>query len=259
MVSRHTQSPSSTNENMSVPEPSSSRGRSRGGKGVTQARASAQRTKLDVQAHEKQEAVHSPAEEKHQAGQTKNRKNVTVARAIQDYIDDHEGGNHSDKTIEWHQTALGFLQTYLQHEREITVITGIDAPDISAWFASMRKTPGARGKIRSERTIQTYARSARAFFHWLVRQNLPATPFADLLLPSGENGLPHPLEPEEWEYLLLACHSPKETGVIANQAAARNRAILWVLFETGMHVTEVCRLCLGDMDREQGMVRAGKG
>jgi site-specific recombinase XerD len=48
--------------------------------------------------------------------------------------------------------------------------------------------------------------------------------------------------------------------VIANQAAARNRAILWVLFETGMHVTEVCRLRLGDVDREQGMVKVqGKG
>ncbi len=34
----------------------------------------------------------------------------------------------------------------------------------------MRKTPSSRGKVRSERTIQTYARSARAFFHWLVRR-----------------------------------------------------------------------------------------
>jgi site-specific recombinase XerD len=48
--------------------------------------------------------------------------------------------------------------------------------------------------------------------------------------------------------------------VIADLAAARNRAILWVLFDTGMYTTEVCELCLGDVDREQGMVRVrGKG
>ena len=48
--------------------------------------------------------------------------------------------------------------------------------------------------------------------------------------------------------------------MIANQAAARNRAILWVLFDTGMYATEVCGLCLGDVDREQGIVRVqGKG
>ncbi len=48
--------------------------------------------------------------------------------------------------------------------------------------------------------------------------------------------------------------------MIADLAAARNRAILWVLFDTGMYTTEVCELCLGDVDREQGMVRVrGKG
>jgi site-specific recombinase XerD len=83
-------------------------------------------------------------------------------------------------------------------------------------------------------------------------QYLSATPFAPLHLPAVENRVSHPLEPDEWEQLLLACHPPKETGVIADQAAARNRAILWVLFETGMYTTEVCRLRLADVDREQG-------
>jgi site-specific recombinase XerD len=261
MVSRNTQSPSSPNENTFVPEPSPSRGRSRGGKGVTQARARAQRTKLDVQAHEKQEAAHSPTEEKHQAGQTKNRKNVTIARAIQDYIDDHEGGNHSDKTIEWHQTALGLLQTYLQHEREITVITGIDAPDISAWFASMRKTPGARGKIRTERTIQTYARSARAFFHWLVRQNLLAeNPFDRVVFPKVGRPLIQTITDEEFEKLLLACAPPNEEGRFAERAAVRNRAILWLFYDTGIRVSELTHLRLVDFDRKKGMITVkGKG
>jgi site-specific recombinase XerD len=69
-----------------------------------------------------------------------------------------------------------------------------------------------------------------------------------------------PLEPEEWEQLLLACHLPKETGVLAERATARNRAILWVLFETGMRASEVCGLRLVDVDREQGILRVrGKG
>ena len=228
---------------------------------MTQARARAQRTKLDVQTQEKQEAAHSPAEEKHQAGQTKNRKNVTIARAIQDYIDDHEGGNHSDKTIEWHQTALGLLQTYLQQEREITVITGIDAPDISAWFASMRKMPGARGKIRSERTIQTYARSARAFFHWLIRQNLLAeNPFDRVVFPKVGRPLIQTITDEEFETLLLACAPPNEEGRFAERAAVRNRAILWLFYDTGIRVSELTHLRLADFDRKKGMITVkGKG
>ena len=227
---------------------------------MTQARARAQRTKLDVQTQEKQELAHSPAEEKPHVS-AKNRKNVTVARAIQDYIDDHEGGNHSDKTIEWHQTALGLLQTYLQHEREITVITGIDAPDISAWFASMRKTPGARGKIRSERTIQTYARSARAFFHWLVRQNLLAeNPFDRVVFPKVGRPLIQTITDEEFEKLLLACAPPNEEGRFAERAAVRNRAILWLFYDTGIRVSELTHLRLADFDRKKGMITVkGKG
>jgi site-specific recombinase XerD len=43
--------------------------------------------------------------------------------------------------------------------------------------------------------------------------------------------------------------------MIANRAAARNRTILWILFETGMHVTEVCQLRLEDVDREHATLR----
>ncbi len=106
--------------------------------------------------------------------QAKRRASTTIARAIDDYLQDHEGGNHSEKTVEWHRTALGLMRSYLEQERGIALVTEVDAPDISAWFTSMRKTADARGKVRSERTVQTYARSARAFFiGWCDKASLP--------------------------------------------------------------------------------------
>jgi site-specific recombinase XerD len=157
--------------------------------------------------------------------------------------------------------ALGLFQRYLLTEHQCLLPNQITEEQICAWFAALPLMPTAVGTSRSPGTVASYARSARAFCQWLVRyQYLSATPFAQLHLPAVENRVSHPLEPDEWEQLLLACHPPMKTGVIANQAAARNRAILWVLFETGMHVTEVCRLRLGDVDREQGMLRVqGKG
>ena len=59
---------------------------------------------------EEHEHVTKRSEEKQREGSARNRKNVTLERAIQDYLDDHEGGNHSDKTLEWHETALGLLR-----------------------------------------------------------------------------------------------------------------------------------------------------
>jgi hypothetical protein len=143
-------------------------------KHVTEARAAAQRARLDAQAERRQDAgppaKASRGKQQQASLLARRRASTTVERTIADYLLDHEGGNSSPKTLQWHQTALGLLHRFLQEERGITLVGEVDAPDINAWFAYMRKTPTSRGKVRTERTIQTYARSARAFFHWLVRR-----------------------------------------------------------------------------------------
>ncbi len=237
-------------------------------KNVTGARAAAQRAKLDAQdearlkASEKTSATQQ-AQSKHQQKHllAKRRARATIGHAIADYLLDHEGGNHSDKTLQWHQTALGLLQSFLQEERGITLIGEVDAPDINAWFAYMRKTPTSRGKVRSERTIQTYARSARAFFHWLVRrETIERNPFDRVVFPKVGKPLIRTIEPEEFERLLLACAPPGEVGQFADRAAARNRAILWILYDTGIRLSELCGLHTGDFDRKHALIIVcGKG
>jgi site-specific recombinase XerD len=235
---------------------------------VTEARAAAQRGKLDAQAQrrvaEEKTATRAKAatgKDKQAALLSKRRASTTVERAIADYLLDHEGGNSSQKTLQWHQTALGLLCRFLQEERGITLVGEVDAADINAWFASMRKTPSSRGKVRSERTIQTYARSARAFFHWLVRrETIERNPFDRVTFPKVGKPLIRTIEPEEFERLLVACTPPGEVGPLADRAAARNRAILWVLYDTGIRLSELCGLRTGDFDRKHGLITVnGKG
>ncbi|GHO96500.1 hypothetical protein KSF_065480 [Reticulibacter mediterranei] len=184
-----------------------------------------------------------------------------IADCIDEYLRDHEGGNHSGKTLEWHSTALNLLRRYLEKEEEITCIEEIIASDISAWFASLRKIPGAHGKIRSERTIQTYARSARAFFHWLIRrETLEHNPFAQVVFPKVGRPLIKTIEPEEFERLLQACTPPHGSGALVERAGARNRAILWLFYDTGIRVSELCRLRMSHLDRKHGILTVtGKG
>ncbi|MGH2495906.1 MAG: tyrosine-type recombinase/integrase [Ktedonobacteraceae bacterium] len=236
---------------------------------VTEARALAQRAKLDAQteARRRQATSKAPASKPspRRIGQedplSKRRAATTVERAVAAFLDDQEGGNHSAKTLEWHRTALGFFRRFLAEERNTTIVGEIDAPDISAWFVSMRKTPTSRGRIRSERTIQTYARSVRAFFHWLVRREiLERNPFDRVVFPKVGKPLIRTISPEEFERLLLACTPPNEAGPIATRAAVRNRAILWVLLDTGIRVSELCGLRLPDFDRKHGVFTVkGKG
>jgi integrase/recombinase XerD len=219
---------------------------------VTEARSGAQRSKLDAQASAR--ASRTPkAENGQQSAQARRRGAPTLARAVEDYLQDHEGGNSSAKTLEWHRTALGLLQTFLEQERGLTQVAEVDSADISAWFAYMRKATGKHGRPRSERTIQTYARSVRAFFHWLVRRELiERNPFDKVVFPKVGKPLIQTIEPEEFEQLLVACVPPNESGPLADRAAVRNRAILWLLYDTGIRVRTVCHSPFRCTSREVG-------
>ena len=233
---------------------------------VTEARARAQRAKLDehVQARQQQaeEVARTTASKKAGSREAQSkRRSDSLERAVDDYLQDHEGGNHSHKTIEWHRTALGLMREYLEQEHEILGAGEVEGPHISAWFSHMRKTPGGHGKVRSERTIQTYARSARAFFHWLVhRGTLTLNPFDRVVFPKVGKPLIQTITTEEFEKLLYACAPPNETGSFAERAAVRNRAILWLLYDTGIRVSELTNLRMGDLDRKHGVITVlGKG
>jgi hypothetical protein len=48
--------------------------------------------------------------------QVRCRATTSIERAIDDYLQDHDGGNHSEKTLEWHRTPLGMRQHFLENK-----------------------------------------------------------------------------------------------------------------------------------------------
>jgi site-specific recombinase XerD len=186
---------------------------------------------------------------------------LTIEQAIQDYLEDQRNHHRRPKTIEWHEYALELFQRYLRSRHQCLLLGQITQAQMHGWLAFLFQTSSAKGSLRSTSTVESYARSARAFCQWLVHHRyLQASPFAHLALPKPETRMHHPLTPQEWEQLLLACSSARNIDMLAERATARNRAILWLLFDTGMRVSEVCDLRLSDVDREQGMLLIrGKG
>ncbi|GER86514.1 hypothetical protein KDW_06760 [Dictyobacter vulcani] len=186
---------------------------------------------------------------------------LSIEQAIQDYLEAQRRGKRRPKTLEWHQTALRLFQQYLLTECQCDLIHQMTPAAVQNWFTFLREQPTATGTLRAAGTIASYARSARAFCQWLGRQRyLKRTPFVHLHVPHEEPGLLHLVEPEEWERLLLACQPAGKKATGADQVAARNQAVLWILAETGMRTAEVCGMRLSDVDREQGKLKVrGKG
>jgi site-specific recombinase XerD len=180
---------------------------------------------------------------------------MSIEQAVQEYLESQRKDKRQPKTLEWHQTALHLFHQYLREECQCVSVDQITETEVRGWITFLREQPTARGTFRSAGTVQSYARSVRAFCQWLARHRyLSRIPFARRLLPQVGPPLPHLLEPEEWERLLQACQL-NEGSVASAEQGARNRALLWVFAETGMRPWEVCRLHLSNVDREQGLLR----
>ncbi|HET8842428.1 MAG TPA: tyrosine-type recombinase/integrase [Ktedonobacteraceae bacterium] len=110
-------------------------------------------------------------------------------------------------------------------------------------------------------TIETYARSARAFCGWLVElEVLSCSPLSERPFPRTDVPLPHLVSPALFEQIMRAGFPPQAPTPGAMRLLDRDRALLWVLFDTGITVTELCALRVADLDQQTGMLRIkGKG
>ncbi len=192
------------------------------------------------------------------------RAGKTIRAAIDDFLLDRESRNFSNKTLVQHRTSLSHLANFLETQHNVSHLSMIKAVHLRAWLVYLSKEPGVRGKSRIPRTTRTcrwYAQSMHAFCNWLIaEQYLEENPAERFKLPKLEKPLIRIIEFGVFEALLSACAAPQEKGFIADRNAARNRANLWVLWDTGIRVGELCDLRLSNFDRRQGtLIVLGKG
>jgi site-specific recombinase XerD len=108
-------------------------------------------------------------------------------------------------------------------------------------------------------TIARKAAALRRYFDWLRRSgSLASDPARRLSAPGGEDRLPHVLTPSEIEVMLEA-PAPRAAGV-SDAVRLRDDAVLELLYGSGLRVSELTGLDLGDVDLASGIVVVwGKG
>jgi integrase/recombinase XerD len=116
-------------------------------------------------------------------------------------------------------------------------------------FIAARVHGGAR-----PRSTARQLSSFRRFFRYLIREGLIAEdPTAQIAMPKIGRSLPRSLSEAEVEALLAA-------PAVADPLGHRDRTMLEVLYATGLRVSELVHLKLGQVNMNQGVIRVlGKG
>lgn len=104
-------------------------------------------------------------------------------------------------------------------------------------------------------TIGRKIAAVKSFFHFLVADGiLQDDPTIAVDVPPVDKRLPHPLSPEEMARLLAAAAQSK------TPKGLRDRALLELMYATGMRASEIIALKVDAVDLEAGIVRClGKG
>lgn len=141
----------------------------------------------------------------------------------------------SRKVNDLRQVTRPLLEIYQQH------------------LSAYRKRDGQPVAIMGQHVRLT---TIQGLFRWLTRQQyLPANPAADLELPRIGRRLPRAVLTAREVETVLAKTDPTTTFGL------RDRAMMEMLYSTGVRRQELCSLQLHDIDHERGtlLVREGKG
>ena len=131
----------------------------------------------------------------------------------------------------------------------------VTRPIMEAYQRHLYHRRTAAGRALALCTQGDQLATLRGFFRYAVRQGLTAAnPAADLDLPQPARRIPEALTAAEAEAVLAQPTLTLAEGV-------RDRAVLEMLYSTGLRRTELCQLGIHDVDAERGIVcvRDGKG
>lgn len=171
--------------------------------------------------------------------------------------------NASPHTVAAYRNDLGQFVAFVHEQRG----TSLDAAAVDhllvrlylAHLAAGRQEASSRsghGTAYRKSSIGRKLAAIRTLFAWLVRTGRVAANPAELIAtPKREQRLPFHLNIDQAVALV------ESAPLLAdNPTAARDRAVLELLYSSGLRVSELTGLNVGDLDLASGMVRVlGKG
>lgn len=162
---------------------------------------------------------------------------------------------YATQTVEYKYMSLVWFIEWCR-ERGIDRVEQITRPILQRYQRHLFFAISRSGKPLSIAAQRNRLTAVRTWFRFLMRENLILTnPASELELPKQEHRLPkHILSADDAELVLQQPDLDTDQGL-------RDRAILEVLYSTGIRRQELINLCCHDINASMGVlaVRQGKG
>jgi len=157
----------------------------------------------------------------------------------------------SEHTIRAYLGDLSRLERHLA-TREVTLAQATHQ-DIRSWLAAGTPRPGKPAKRLSSATLSRRIAAARNFYRWMVRsEHLDDSPAERLTTPRIPRSTPRFLDINE---AAAVVENPKQSGWFQ----IRNRALMELLYGSGVRIGEAVSLDVEDIDLDESMVRVRQG
>jgi integrase/recombinase XerD len=164
---------------------------------------------------------------------------VSFESALERFLNHLRSQKRSSATVIAYGSDLSQLKNYL-NDRRITQATTIQTPHLQD-FVNHMSTTGYTAK-----SVSRKINSLKTFFKFLIGQNVVNTdPAHSLAHPKYETNPPRILTPEEYKALREAC-----------RLDIRMSAIIELLLQTGIRISELANIRLDDIQKNDLNVRS---
>jgi len=182
---------------------------------------------------------------------------LDIANLIEGFRLSCQTEGKSPKTVDWYTCFLNRFHQFLEQNQMLAGVGEIDKNNIRAFIRYLQteaKIP-RNGAALSAATVQGYVRTLKAFFSWLEREGYITTnPMAKIPVPRAPTKVIDTFTTEQIGRMTEVCHRSNGDGY-------RNLSIFLLMLDSGVRVSELTGINMGDVNLVEGSIKisAGKG
>ena len=182
------------------------------------------------------------------------RQEVDLSTLIEIFETHNRTDGKSPRTVGWYNEVLNLLYCWLREEGLPTALATLDEMTIRRFILYLQERPGLKGEKASSHTVYNRVNALKSFFGWLFAKGYTKEHrLEDLKQPKTSQVIVEPLTEQEIGRVLSVMDTKTVLG-------ARNTAIVWLMLDTGLRLSEVSTLKEADMHlNEQYQKVMGKG